>query len=139
TGQQPFILNFGLGDAQKVDSVVIRWPDAACSRKVVHNPPINNRLFVNSFPTGMEDVAPDPVEVKVFPNPTSRYIIIQHPELNDYVVETRVTDIAGRTLRIKKSASDGDKWIFDLDAQPSGVYFIHLKLNDGEQTSFKIM
>ncbi len=137
TGQQPFILNFGLGDAQKVDSVVIRWPDAQCSRKTVYNPPVNNRLVVNSFPVGVEEV-PAPVEVKVFPNPASRYVIVQEPKLNSRLREARMTDITGKSLQVKQSKSDGDKLIFDLASLPDGVYFILMHYNNGKQESHKL-
>ncbi len=138
TGQQPFILNFGLGDATSVDSVVIRWPDANCTRKVIYNPPINTRAVVNSFPAGMEDVKPAVAAVRVFPNPTARYVVVQGDDLTDHIREARLVDISGKSANIHYSTSDGDKLIFDLESLPAGVYFVQLKFNDGRQESYKI-
>ena len=43
--QQPFILNFGLGN-RTIDRIEVRWPDATCSRTVVENPPLNQLLRI---------------------------------------------------------------------------------------------
>lgn len=45
-GQQPFILNVGLGSAQTIDSIVVEWPNTTHSQTVVHNPPIRTLLNI---------------------------------------------------------------------------------------------
>ncbi len=40
-GQQPFIRNFGLGDDNYIDSIVVRWPNANLNTSIIENPPTN--------------------------------------------------------------------------------------------------
>lgn len=43
----PFILNFGLGKATAVDSVVVDWPTKTMRSTKVMNPPINKNIVIN--------------------------------------------------------------------------------------------
>jgi hypothetical protein len=57
SAQQPFILNFGLGNRASIDTIDIRWPDANCSHTVITNPPINTLLRIGRdglLPSGVE-------------------------------------------------------------------------------------
>ncbi len=138
-GQQPFILNFGLGDVTKVDSVVIRWPDANCTRSTLYNPPVNQIVTVNSFPTGVERVEPSGYDVKVFPNPTSGYVVVQGAGLVAGVRMAKLLDVTGKGIDIKHSTSDGDKLIFDLAPLPEGIYFIHITDTEGQTTTHSVI
>ncbi len=130
TGQQPFILNFGLGDATAIDSIVVRWPDANCTRSTAYNPSINRVVTINSFPTGVGEVSSAAPEIKVFPNPATRYVVVQGSDLTNRIREVRLLDVTGKTTGIRYSTSDGDKLIFDLGSLPEGAYFIHLELKE---------
>ncbi len=46
-GMQPFIRNFGLGDKNFIDSVVVRWPGKDIPNTVVKNPPLNTILYID--------------------------------------------------------------------------------------------
>ncbi len=140
TGQQPFILNFGLGQADRVDSVVIQWPDRACSRKVIYNPPVNNSVFVNTFPAGIaEQISEALPDIKVFPNPASRYVVLQAKGLVHKVSEVHLLDVQGRALNVPWSRSDGDKIVCDLEEIPAGLYFIRLTAAEGQHTAYPIV
>src|SRR5690606_25373220 len=119
TGQQPFILNFGLGNAISVDSVVVRWPNANCTRSVLYNPPVNNRVVVNSYTVGMESVKPGATATKAFPNPTTRYVVVQDENLVSRFRDASLMDVSGKSTSIRYSKSDGDKLIFDLETLPA--------------------
>jgi len=138
TGQQPFMLNFGLGDATAVDSVVVRWPDAGCSRKVVKNPRINDRLVINSFPAGVAGTAPAP-ELKIFPNPTTRYVVVQGDNLVSRAAEVTLMDAVGKRLPLRPSGSDADKFIFDLEKVPPGIYLISITCPGAPAAVYKIV
>jgi len=47
-GQQPFILNFGLGNMNKVDSIAIRLPMLNSPVTKIYNPPTNINIIVDS-------------------------------------------------------------------------------------------
>ncbi|MCK5742660.1 MAG: VCBS repeat-containing protein [Chlorobi bacterium] len=52
-GQQPFIRNIGIGDHNRVDSIIVRWPMQGIPETVVYNPPINMIIEINE--NGMID------------------------------------------------------------------------------------
>lgn len=139
TGQQPFILNFGLGQVEKVDSIVVRWPDDNCSRSVIHSPVINQSAIANSFPVDVPaaDKKDDPV--KIFPNPATRYVVVQSTGLVSRVASVSVSDIQGRKLSVEWQYSDQDKIVCDLGTLPGGVYYITLSDQDGVQTAHPVV
>jgi hypothetical protein len=47
-GQQPFILNFGLGNLNRVDSITIRWPMVNSPVTKIYNPPTNINIIADS-------------------------------------------------------------------------------------------
>ncbi len=131
TGQQPFILNFGLGSATAIDSIVVRWPDANCTRSAIYNPPVNQVVGINSFPTGIHEGTLSAIpECKVFPNPTVRYVVMQGAGLTARIREAYVADVTGKLTNIRYSISDNDKLVFDLGSLPEGIYFVHLEMKD---------
>ncbi len=57
SAQQPFILNFGLGDGATIDRIDVRWPDANCTTTTVQAPPANRILHI-----GRDGIVPSGVE-----------------------------------------------------------------------------
>ncbi len=139
TGQQPFILNFGLDKTEHVDSVVVRWPDASCNRSVIYNPKVNQAATVNSFPVGVPDTDAPVAAIKVFPNPTERYVVLQGQGLAGQTREILLTDVRGQWVRASWYKSDGDKLIFDLDQLAPGTYLIQLTDNTGRVHMHKVV
>jgi len=138
-GQQPFILNFGLDTVSRVDSVEIRWPDHACSRKVIYNPPVNRGVQVNSYPAGVSTGMPADRTLKVFPNPTTGYVVIQGRDLAARTGAVVWSDITGKTVHVAAYASDGDKLVCNMAGLPEGVYFLHLALKDAPACSYRVI
>ncbi len=125
TGQQPFLLNFGLGKITHADSVVIRWPDSMCSQSVLYNVQANEVATYNRFPIHipLEDRGS---EIKVFPNPSARYVIIQGDGLVSRMTSLSVLDITGKVVAVKWHYSDSDKVVCDMGGLPAGRYFIRV-------------
>ncbi len=46
-GQQPFIRNVGIGDLNRVDSVVVRWPKKGTPTTTIYNPPLNTIIEID--------------------------------------------------------------------------------------------
>lgn len=46
-GQQPFIRNFGLGDDNYIDSIVVRFPNKNLNTRTIVNPPLNLILEID--------------------------------------------------------------------------------------------
>ncbi len=139
TGQQPFTLNFGLGNVSQVDSVVIRWPDAGCHQKAIYAPPVNKPSFINNFPSHITEAIVTDVSPKVFPNPTEGYVVIQSSGLVTHVVSASVTDLTGRTVHVRYHSSDKDKLVFDMGRVAAGIYLIHLTDTRGTITTHRII
>jgi hypothetical protein len=138
TGQQPFILNFGLGNVTQVDSIVIRWPDKNCSRSVIYRPEVNKPATGNSFPVAVEESALTEQTLKIFPNPCTRYLVLQRPGLLGQVSSVQLTDVLGNTLPSTWHYSDNDKIVCDLGELPPGHYFLHLKDIMGKHSALSV-
>ncbi len=138
TGQQPFLLNFGLGKAAHADSIVIRWPDSLCSETVLYNVPANQVASYNRFPIHVpgEDRVP---AVKVFPNPSARYVILQEDGLVSRTTSLSVSDIMGRVMTVKWHYSDSDKMVCDLGGLPPGRYYIRVTDTEGRAYIYPVV
>jgi len=139
TGQQPFIMNFGLGNTTRVDSVMVRWPDRNCSISKIYNPPVNTIVNVNSFPVAVQETERPLLQVKVFPNPTSRYLVVQGNGLVSRVTDAFVTDAVGKRMPCRPAGSDSDKLLVDLADVPPGIYFINIACAGAPSAVYKII
>ncbi|NND05984.1 MAG: T9SS type A sorting domain-containing protein [Saprospiraceae bacterium] len=74
---------------------------------------LQSRLLVTSIKS------PIPVSVKVYPNPTSDQVQIEHPSLSSYLV--RLSTYQGQTLRQEIMVEDSKLDVTDLVA---GMYFL---------------
>ena len=63
--------------------------------------------------------------IKVFPNPASNQLIIEHRNILGGL-NFSITDINGRKYRIK-SAQNGEQTAFDVTSLPNGLYFIECR------------
>ncbi len=57
SGQQPFIVNFGLKGHNYIDSVLVTWPHKTEPHTVIYNPPLNSIVEI-----GKEGMKPSPVK-----------------------------------------------------------------------------
>jgi len=138
TGQQPFLLNFGLDNATSIDSVIVRWPSANCHSTKVTNPTINSIVTVSSGPTGIEENN-NVYTIKAFPNPTTEILVVQGENLVTNLSNVTITDISGRIANITFNKSDKDKLIFNVGNLSTGVYFVKVILKDGTTVMEKIV
>jgi hypothetical protein len=138
TGQQPLILNFGLGTAQQVDSITVRWPNSICETTTVYNKPVNSIVTIIHRNVGIEEQPPAGFMMKVFPNPTSHWLVLQSADAG-YATAYNIYTMDGRKLEVPVFVSDGDKIIFDLANTAPGLYLARVTLPGGRVFTSKVI
>jgi len=82
-------------------------------------------------PMGATDVVFTKQSFCVAPNPTAGVFSITLPHYCSYV-EIVITDVCGRTTY--KEATSGQHFQIDLKDNTTGIYFVHVYTNDGNET-----
>ncbi|MCS6904242.1 MAG: FG-GAP-like repeat-containing protein [Bacteroidia bacterium] len=99
--QKPTRLHFGLGSAQKVDSVVVNWPDSNRTKETFYNLQVGsiNKIIqgrgnVTSIHTSQFFSAANDI-LTVYPNPTSNYV---HFVSSEPIQKVSLWDITGKLI-----------------------------------------
>jgi len=137
-GQQPLILNFGLGKTDKVDSIAVRWPDKNCGWTKIYDPAINQIVTISNTSTGIAERKPE-TAVKVFPNPAQGYVVLQREGIAQQTADFSLMDLSGRTIAVPHFKSDSDKLIFNLSSLPAGIYVAKVTLKNGQVIAEKVV
>lgn len=84
--------------------------------------------IVVNFVVGMEDVGSG--AFSVYPNPTKGDFIVEN--LSGRTIESiQLTDISGREIMVKQRPAQNTKVVFEAEALPSGVYYLHIRTETG--------
>jgi len=134
-GQQPFIRNFGLGNRNKIDSIVVRWPHKNLLTTKVINPPINSIFEIDG--NGNIKIIKSYLDVSEFdnfypltviPNPAENYIEISGFNiLSSTNYEKSVITIYNH-IGQKVLSSDRVTSLpvhIDISNLPAGIYYVH--------------
>jgi hypothetical protein len=151
-GQNDLRVHFGIGDAQLIDSLVIKWPKGLTENFTGINP---NKFYnavegqgINEIVIGINQVSAEiPLSYSLFqnfPNPFNpvtriRFSIPQSGESSE-TVKLEIFDAIGRkiqTLNEKKLAPGIYEYEWNAINFPSGVYFY--RLNAGKYSETKKM
>jgi hypothetical protein len=131
TNQYPFVLNFGLNGSALVDSVIVRWPDGACTQTVVTNVPADKFYWMNE--TGItsvsEQVSTD--EFSLYPNPVVDALHLSFSVRLDPVV-TVYNCLGEAMLNVKLNGSVNNCEISTTDLS-NGVYWIEITDRSGSR------
>jgi len=133
-GQQPFALLFGLGATGSIDSITVSWPDAAGSKTIVRNPPVNRYLEIGADGLAVkeqEEAATQPT-LKLYPNPAGDFILVQ---VNRSMTAARIEifDAAGRMVQSIGEIAGGEYTHFvNVSGLPAGQYFIKVSTSQGQ-------
>jgi hypothetical protein len=76
--------------------------------------------------------APQPIgQLSIWPNPSTGWVRIQIPETTTTkgIRTLKLTDVAGKSLRIKQLAAQAPYFDWSLEELPAGTYFVILKQN----------
>ena len=110
-GQQPLILNFGLGKEDSiVESIIVYWPqeDPFSNPTIEVYPPINQIYTLEANPDVSIDEAISSIQsgthFKLYPNPASDYIVLQNNQSNtfwddEYNKTIYLMDMKGRLIQ----------------------------------------
>lgn len=111
------------------DNIVVVWPAARLSSYTCDTLTFNV-YFVRI--NGIEEPKNDPI--KLGPNPTSDYLVLDFPAKNS-VKQVRIIDILGKEIY---SLSPGQNYI-STTAWAAGIYFLESLNNDGTRNVRKII
>ncbi len=134
-GQQPFAMLFGLGSNTAIDSIRIDWPDAAGSRTVIKNPPINEYLGITKGGLSIADAKDETstATLKAYPNPAGDFILVQFSD-NKPIKQIDVYDMTGRRLRVHHPSASAQSVVYcALNGLNPGQYMISAITQEGDR------
>lgn len=120
------ILHFGLGTANWVDSVMVRWPDGF--RQKFYQLPANQYYLLREGssqptllnPASSSQSSPEAIDSwRVFPNPAQSYVTIETAAQSN--LQIHLLDINGRLLQ---SVHTDQQNRLDVRHLPAGLYFL---------------
>jgi hypothetical protein len=82
--------------------------------------------------TSTKSVQLSDANVRVFPNPASSEVFLYSQD-GEMIREIQVLDINGRVVRHFPSVNNS-MWTIQRNGIPNGVYFVHLRMDDGVLT-----
>jgi|GEM_PF-1567782 len=104
--QEPDELHFGLGDAARVDSIVVRWRGAVDGKQTVAGDGVDRSYTVASHPQALRPVVAE-ASVTVVPNPTSGQTTFTITIEEGGPVHLELIDGSGRTVATLRHARLG--------------------------------
>ncbi len=124
--------HFGLGQADTIDSVVIKWPSGAID--TIEDPAINQYLNIIEGST----LATNNVAAKFFslyPNPATDMLYIKMADNMAEVDSAEIYDLAGRLVL----SADAPGEAISVKGLSTGTYMLLLKTVNGEKYSQKFI
>jgi hypothetical protein len=142
-GQPPFIMNFGLANYNKVDSVVIEWQTNPTRKTKIVNPPINqmNIFDENGFWGDLAiEKAFSEEDIMVFPNPAREKLFVKVPNSMGDVLSVNIYDMQGK-LVYERNVYEMDLPLMEINTSAfhSGPYILQLNYRNQEPTSIIFM
>ncbi|RPI12564.1 MAG: T9SS C-terminal target domain-containing protein [Ignavibacteriae bacterium] len=139
-GQNSLPVEFGLGSASIIDSVIIRWPSGLVQRfanvapNTIYNAIEGQPLGITNNNTGI----PESYALhQNYPNPFNPATIINYQLAKSNDVKLVVYDVMGKEIAVlvnqKQNAGTYEvEW--DASNYPSGIYFYTIQAGDYKQT-----
>jgi hypothetical protein len=142
-GQPPFIMNFGLANNNKVDSVVIEWQTNPTRKTKIVNPPINqmNIFDENGFwgDLAVEQQSANE-EIMIYPNPAREKLFVKIPHSISDILSVNIYDMQGK-LVYERNVYETDLPLLEINTSAfhSGPYILQLNYRNREPTSIIFM
>ncbi len=94
-------------------------------------------IVVDGYPTAVEEINADAIEINMYPNPTRGLVNIKINSSNIADVDLAVLDITGK-LVLRKQYSVAEEITFDMSGKVSGMYFVQIQ-TEGKQFVKKLV
>ncbi len=127
TNQYPFIQNFGIGARTFIDTIDVRWPDAACSRTIITNIPADQFIVINEHGLYTQIPSPQPGlnDFIVYPSPLQGDVL--HVQFRDKLrAQVEVYNASGK--KVAKADTDGTRSAYEIPFRdmPPGLYWVRV-------------
>ncbi len=132
----PLELNFGLGNATAIDSVVVRWAMRGLPTTTIANPPLNRLLRIRR--DGMTTSVPrdEPVsdEMRIAPQPAMSDITVHLPSAFHSACTIEIFNALG--TRVAEFTRQGDEYVrVPLQGLAGGMYVVRARTADASVSS----
>lgn len=118
------LTHFGIGSETIITKIVVLWPSG--EEDEVMNPTINSAIEINEGST-LNTASFSSNKMAIYPNPTCDFITIDI--LSNYDnMSFEVYDITGKIVVTQQQLTASKQ--IDLSALHSGIYFLHVNIND---------
>ena len=127
TNQYPFIQNFGLAGNTYIDTIDVRWPNAACSHSVVTNIPADQFIVINEHGlyTQTSSLLPDHKDFVVYPNPLRGDVLhVQFRDTPRALIE--VYNAFGQQVAAAKADGAHSQYDIPVKNMSPGLYWVRV-------------
>jgi len=131
-------VHFGLGDAEKIDTLIIRWPSGLVD---TYFDVEANRFYIaheNHFlsPVGLNDHLQNLQHFNLYPNPLTSTTTIEYELTSPENISIIIYNHLGVQIKVieKKHSQGKQEVLWNAGGLPAGIYFCALKTDNGIQT-----
>ncbi|MGX1929904.1 VCBS repeat-containing protein [Flagellimonas sp. 2504JD4-2] len=134
-------LHFGLGKAEKVDSIAIQWPDA--KKQLVKNPKINSKLIIDyANAPAFDPTSPQLTKTPAFQTEKDSLKIVNHTHVENYfndfekeILLPHQTSLLGPNIATGDLNNDGlDDIVVGSSSQNTTAVYVQLKNGSFKKT-----
>jgi hypothetical protein len=121
-------VHFGLGDAEQVDTLIIRWPSGHVDKHVHVQANQIYQAIENEVPVGIRQLSLQLLEqdLRIYPNPTNNLVTIETGISDPYYID--IISLNGQL--ILSEYIEGTSYQIDLSTIGKGIYFIRIRSKD---------
>ena len=129
--QNSMIIHFGLGRIEHLDSIIVEWPGE--KKDIYYSPEINTTHVIVENEGGSKPPVFLTQQLKVAPNPAEEKATIFYNLAEMSPIRLCLTDMRGKDYLLLKEISKEGMISFEIDLQafPSGIYFLKLETFEG--------
>jgi hypothetical protein len=144
-GQNSLPVEFGLGSASTIDSIIVRWPSGLVQGFAGIAPSVIYSLTEGGQLVGVENPAmvPSKFELKQnYPNPFNPTTTINYELPIENYISLKIYNVLGKEIAIlvnEKQSTGSYEVTWDASNYPSGVYFYRLIAGEYTETRKMIL